>query len=110
MYRLIFEQKSGRVYKIGTRFIELPTTIFRKFLEWSDECHKSDIECDKRLVSALMLSIYDDQQIRKGDAEKEVVEFIQGEFGLLNTSLNLSMSLFFFSANEKPMRRRTRPY
>lgn len=74
------KQKNGRVYKVDKRHIELPAAIFSKFAEWGDEPHKNDKDCDKRLVSALALACLNEEQLRKEDVNKEVVEFIQGNF------------------------------
>lgn len=68
-------QKTGRVYKIGKRYMEIPHFAFVDIKKWRNGSDKS---YDKKFVGTLLLSLTEEEKVADGDFDPDVMDFVKG--------------------------------
>lgn len=77
-YELNFRfQKSGRVYKADSNFIEIPNFILEKFEFWNTHTPECIIT-DKKMVLALLLAFVSLDSILVSNIGPDVMDIIHG--------------------------------
>ncbi|XP_031636830.1 uncharacterized protein LOC116349491 [Contarinia nasturtii] len=69
--------KTGRVYKIGKRLMEIPHVVFSRFITWNKPPFDTDLSCDKRFVFALILALTEEEKLVNDDIPEEVMQFVK---------------------------------
>lgn len=78
-------KKTGRVYKIGKRMMEIPLYLFAEFAKWQT---RPDALHDKKFVSTLLLALTEENKLIDGDFSPDVMDFVKSmiiiySFGIL---------------------------
>lgn len=75
-----FLQRNGRIYKVGTRLIEIHANVINKLCSWNtnkSECE--DVDKDVSFGLALLLSLVNPDEMFEGCISEEVMDFILGK-------------------------------
>lgn len=72
-------QKSGRAYKIGDAFREIPICIFARYSKLNKPPNNENAFYDKGLVTSLLLAMVDTNQIIDDKISHDVLDFVRGK-------------------------------
>lgn len=75
-----FLQKTGRVYKIGNKYCEIPSNVVVNFQEWNTNFpERFSREIDEICVSALLLVLLSKEEISNSIVGVDTLNFIRGK-------------------------------
>lgn len=73
-------QKNGnRIYKIGSKMVEVKKSILDRILEWSTPPYDRSERLDKRIVAALLVACVGGEKLAVDEIENDVMDFINSE-------------------------------
>lgn len=79
---ILYLQKSGRVYQIGNRLIEIHNEVINNLLQWNAS-QKDDVDVDYAFGLSLLLSLIFMQQIEASQIDNNAWNFMLGMRKLL---------------------------
>lgn len=71
-----FSQKSGRIYKVGGRFIEIHREVLEEFADCN--LHENQ-ELDKDFVSSVLVSVVPPDEMASGKIAPDAINFALGK-------------------------------
>lgn len=90
-------QKNGsRIYKIGTKPVELEKSILDKILEWSTPPNDVSQRLDKNIVAALLIACVGVEKVSTGQIEQDVMGFLYSKTHSTFIYLNIIFKIIFF--------------
>lgn len=58
--------------------MEIPHEVFTTCSEWTKPPLNTDVSCDKRFVSALLLALTEEEKLLEDDIPQDVMNFVEG--------------------------------
>lgn len=89
-------QKTGRIYAIGTKQVEIPDKVIKTLRTWNTCRDKRGSIYDKNLITSLLLVCADPDDILRNNISDELKDFIRGIFSSNFTSDSRSVKTIQF--------------
>lgn len=78
---MFITQKNGnRVYKVGSRLIQIPRNVLTVFRSWATHPFEKNEKYDEKIVKSLLILIIGTGSISENNIDQNVKDFVKGIF------------------------------
>lgn len=74
-----FQENGNRIYKIGSKFIEVQKCVLDKIREWSIPPYDISIRLDRKIVGLLLVACVGVEKLAVNEIEDDVMKFIKSK-------------------------------
>lgn len=75
----LFQNNGNRIYKVGSKVVEIRKSILDKILEWSTPPYDESERLDRNIVAALLIACVGIENLAKHKVDDVVMDFMKSK-------------------------------